>query len=44
MISGVTGLISAYYFNMAAGAAIVAAAAVIFFATWMLRGKFLNKT
>lgn len=44
MISGVTGLISAYYFNMAAGAAIVAAAAVIFFATWMLRGNFLNKT
>lgn len=39
IISGVSGLILAYYFNMAAGATIVMLSAMIFFATLVLKGK-----
>ena len=39
MISGVSGLVLAYYFNMAAGATIVVLSALIFFATLLLKGK-----
>ena len=42
MFSGITGLILAYYFNMAAGASIVVVASTVFFITWMLRGRFLK--
>ena len=41
LVSGITGLILAYYFNMAAGAAIVAVAAGFFFVTLGLKGRFL---
>ena len=41
LVSGLTGLILAYYFNMAAGAAIVAVAAGFFFVTLGLKGRFL---
>lgn len=42
MISGVAGLILAYYFNMAAGATIVVIAAVIFFITLLLKPRFVR--
>ena len=40
LVSGVFGLVLAYYFNMAAGAAIVAVAAGFFFVTLGFRGRF----
>ncbi len=42
MLSGVSGLIVAYYFNMAAGATIVAIAAAIFFVTMLLKPRFIR--
>lgn len=39
MLSGVSGLVLAYYFNMAAGATIVVLAAGIFFITLFIKGK-----
>lgn len=42
MLSGVSGLIVAYYFNMAAGATIVAIAATIFFVTMLLKPRFIR--
>ena len=42
MFSGITGLVLAYYFNMAAGASIVVVASAVFFITWLLRGRFLK--
>lgn len=42
MISGVSGLILAYYFNMAAGATIVVISAVIFFITLLLKPRFVR--
>lgn len=42
MISGVAGLILAYYFNMAAGATIVVISAVIFFITLLLKPRFVR--
>lgn len=42
MLSGFSGLIVAYYFNMAAGATIVAIAAAIFFVTMLLKPRFIR--
>ena len=42
MLSGVSGLIVAYYFNMAAGATIVAIASAIFFVTMLLKPRFIR--
>lgn len=39
MLAGVSGLVLAYYFNMAAGATIVVLAAGIFFITLLLKGQ-----
>ena len=39
MVAGISGLVLAYYFNMAAGATIVVIAACIFFITLLLKGK-----
>lgn len=39
MVAGISGLVLAYYFNMAAGATIVVIAAAIFFITLLLKGK-----
>ena len=39
MVAGISGLVLAYYFNMAAGATIVVIAAGIFFVTLLLKGK-----
>ena len=39
MVAGISGLVLAYYFNMAAGATIVVIAAGIFFITLLLKGK-----
>ena len=42
LLSGFTGLILAYYFNMAAGATIVVLSAVIFFITLILKPYFIR--
>jgi zinc transport system permease protein len=42
LVSGVIGLILAYYFNMAAGATIVVVSAVIFFGTLLLKPHFVK--
>lgn len=42
MLSGFSGLIVAYYFNMAAGATIVAIASAIFFVTMLLKPRFIR--
>ena len=42
MSSGISGLILAYYFNMAAGATIVVIAAAIFFLTLFLKPYFIK--
>ena len=42
LISGVAGLILAYYFNMAAGATIVVLSALIFFITLPLKAYFVR--
>ena len=42
LLSGFTGLILAYYFNMAAGATIVVLSAVIFFVTLILKPYFIR--
>lgn len=42
LISGVAGLILAYYFNMAAGATIVVLSALIFFITLPLKAYFVH--
>lgn len=42
MASGFSGLLLAYYFNMAAGATIVVLAALIFFVTLMLKARFVR--
>ena len=39
MISGISGLVLAYYYNMAAGATIVVIAALIFFVTLVLKSR-----
>ena len=39
MISGISGLVLAYYYNMAAGATIVIIAALIFFVTLVLKSR-----
>lgn len=42
MLSGFSGLIVAYYFNMAAGATIVVIASAIFFVTMLLKPRFIR--
>jgi zinc transport system permease protein len=42
LLSGFTGLILAYYFNMAAGATIVVLSAVVFFITLILKPYFIR--
>ncbi|WP_027407356.1 metal ABC transporter permease [Anaerovibrio sp. RM50] len=42
MISGISGLILAYHFNMAAGATIVVISALIFFVTLLLKPRFVR--
>lgn len=42
MASGFSGLLLAYYFNMAAGATIVVLAALLFFVTLMLKERFVR--
>lgn len=42
MAAGFSGLLLAYYFNMAAGATIVVLAALIFFVTLMLKARFVR--
>lgn len=42
MLSGFSGLIVAYYFNMAAGATIVAIASAIFFVTMLPKPRFIR--
>jgi zinc transport system permease protein len=42
LLSGFTGLILAYYFNMAAGATIVVLSAVVFFVTLILKPYFIR--
>ena len=42
MISGISGLMLAYHFNMAAGATIVVISAVIFFITLLLKPRFVR--
>ena len=42
MISGISGLMLAYHFNMAAGATIVVISAVIFFITLLLKSRFVR--
>ena len=42
LLSGVAGLLLAYYCNMAAGASIVVVAAAVFFLTWLLKPYFVR--
>ena len=42
MLSGISGLILAYHFNMAAGATIVVISALIFFITLLLKPRFVR--
>lgn len=42
MLSGFSGLIVAYYFNMAAGATIVVIASAVFFVTMLLKPRFIR--
>ena len=42
LLSGITGLILAYYYDMAAGATIVVVASALFFITWSLRSRFIK--
>ena len=42
LASGITGLLLAYYFNMAAGATIVVVSAVVFFVTLALKSYFVR--
>ena len=42
LLSGITGLILAYYYDMAAGAPIVVVASALFFITWSLRSRFIK--
>lgn len=42
LVSGLTGLLLAYYFNMAAGATIVVVSAVVFFVTLALKPYFVR--
>ncbi|MBQ1510450.1 MAG: metal ABC transporter permease, partial [Selenomonadaceae bacterium] len=42
LVSGISGLILAYYFNMAAGATIVVIASAIFFLTLLLKPYFVR--
>ena len=42
LVSGITGLLLAYYFNMAAGATIVVVSAVVFFLTLALKPYFVR--
>lgn len=42
MLTGFSGLILAYYFNMAAGATIVVLASLVFFATLLLKPRFIR--
>ncbi|MBP2627047.1 MAG: ABC-type Mn2+/Zn2+ transport system, permease component [Firmicutes bacterium] len=42
IFSGVTGLILSYYLNSATGSTIVLISAMLFFATFTIRGRFVN--
>ena len=42
LFSGITGLVLAYYFNMAAGATIVVISAAVFFLTLLLKPYFVR--